>query len=161
MRRVTPAFVLRPVRAAETRPLRQRILRPHQRPEELVFAHDDAAATLHVGAFVAEEMVGTATVHPEAMPGPDGDPRRDWRLRGMATAPPMRRRGVGAALVEACSEHVSSNGGRRVWCNARVGAAPFYAALGFVTVGEPFDMKDIGPHYLMVRALRRAGPAGG
>jgi GNAT superfamily N-acetyltransferase len=149
----TPRFVLRPVAAAETRPLRQRILRPHQRVEDLVYAHDDAAATLHVGAFVGDAMVGTATVHPEAMPGGGADPAGDWRLRGMATVPEMRRQGVGAALVRRCIEHAVARGGRRLWCNARVSAAPFYAALGLETIGAPFDLKDIGPHYLMARVL--------
>jgi len=154
------AVVLRPVPAADTRPLRQRILRPHQRVEELVYAHDDDAATLHLGAFAGDAMVGTATVHPEPMPGAGADPQGDWRLRGMATVPEMRRRGVGAALVRGCIAHVVAHGGCRLWCNARVSAAPFYAALAFSTIGLPFELKDIGPHYVMARVLgaRRAGP---
>lgn len=149
-----PPFTLRAVTAAETRPLRHRVLRPHQRIEDLSFAHDDEGATLHVGAFVVETMVGTATVHPEPMPGDEPDAAGDWRLRGMATAPEMRRQGVGAALVRACFDHVASHGGRRVWCNARVSAAPFYEALGFRSKGPDFEVKDIGPHRLMAREVR-------
>lgn len=147
------AVVLRPIAAADTRPLRQRILRPHQNIQELVYAHDDDAATLHLGAFVGDAMIGTATVHPEPMPGAGACPKSDWRLRGMATVPEMRRRGVGAALVRGCVAHVVAHGGRRLWCNARVSAASFYAPLGFSTIGPPFDLKDIGPHHLMARVL--------
>jgi ribosomal protein S18 acetylase RimI-like enzyme len=144
-------FVVRRVTAAETRPLRQRILRPHQRVEQLVFAHDDDVETLHAAAFVGEVIVGTATIHPEPMPG---DPsRRAWRLRGMATAPEVRRQGCGAALVDACMVHAVTRGGEIVWCNARATAAPFYDALGFERHGEPFELPEIGPHYLMTKRI--------
>jgi GNAT superfamily N-acetyltransferase len=150
---MTSLFTLRAVTPAETRPLRQRILRPHQRVEDLVYPHDDAPATLHVGAFACETMVGTATIHPEAMPDGDGDAAHQWRLRGMATTPEMRRRGIGTALVCACVGHVVARGGYSVWCNARVTAAPFYVALGFSPIGPEFELKDIGPHYLMMRSV--------
>ena len=59
-----------------------------------------------------------------------------------------------AALVRACIDHVASHGGRRVWCNARVSAAPFYEALGFRSKGPDFEVKDIGPHRVMAREVR-------
>lgn len=145
------AFVVRPATAAETRPLRQRILRPQQRVEELVYAHDDGVDTLHAAAFANGALVGTATVHPEAMLG--GSAPGAWRLRGMATVPEMRRMGCGAALVKACIDHAAARGGVVVWCNARTSASPFYAALGFVAQGEEFELSGIGPHHVMTRRI--------
>lgn len=145
------AFVVRPVTAAETRPLRQRILRPQQRVEDLVYPHDDGVDTLHVAAFAEGALVGTATVHPDAMP--DGSAPDAWRIRGMATVPEVRRMGCGAALVKACLDHAAARGGRVVWCNARTSASGFYAALGFVAQGEEFELPEIGPHYVMTKRV--------
>ncbi len=145
------AFVVRPVTAAETRPLRQRILRPQQRVEELVYPHDDDVDTLHVAAFVDGALVGTATIHPDPMP--DGRAPDAWRIRGMATTPEMRRKGCGVALVKACLDHASTRGGRVVWCNARTSASAFYASLGFVTQGDEFELPGIGPHYVMMKRV--------
>lgn len=149
--------VVRPVTAAETRPLRQRVLRPKERVEDLRWPHDDAPDTLHVGAFVGGVMIATATIHREAPPESCGAPPASigWRLRGMATAPEMRGKGHGALLVRACVEHARARGGTIVWCNARVGAATFYERLGFVKHGDAFDLPEIGPHFVMSRRLDR------
>ena len=137
--------------AEETRALRHAVLRPHQKPEELVYASDDAPGTLH--AIVREDgrVVGTATVSREPHPR---EPREgDWRVRGMATAPDARGAGVGAALLGACIEHARAHGGRRVWCNARTPARRFYERAGFAVEGEEFELPEIGPHVLMSHVL--------
>jgi ribosomal protein S18 acetylase RimI-like enzyme len=99
-----------------------------------------------------DAVVAVATVTPE--PHPD-DPRDgDWRVRGMATAPEARSRGHGAALVAACLDHARREGGRRAWCNARVGAIALYERAGFVREGDVFEEPGIGPHVRMARPLR-------
>jgi GNAT superfamily N-acetyltransferase len=96
--------------------------------------------------------VGVATVAPEGHPV---DPRPgDWRLRGMATAPAARGRGVGAALLRACLDHARARGGARVWCNARVTAEGFYLGAGFVPEGGRFDIPGLGEHVVMTVSLR-------
>jgi GNAT superfamily N-acetyltransferase len=142
---------IRPVNAAETRPLRQSVLRPREAIAALTWPHDDAPDTGHFGAFVDGEMVATATIHREAQPGVDD--QRGWRLRGMATAPAARGQGHGGALVEACIAHAVARGASRVWCNARTGALRFYLAHGFLVEGEPFELPEIGPHARMVRLV--------
>ena len=38
----------------------------------------------------------------------------------------------------------------RSWgINARTLAVPFYRAHGFVSVGEEFEIPDVGPHFVM------------
>ncbi|HEX7880443.1 MAG TPA: GNAT family N-acetyltransferase [Candidatus Eisenbacteria bacterium] len=145
--------MIRAISAAETRPLRQAVLRPHQRVEELVYPGDDDPRTHHLGAFDGGRLVGIASIYVEPMVAmPDAGPT-DWRLRGMATAPEMRGTGLGGALLEACIEHSRNHGGTRLWCNARVPAAGFYLRYGFVVHGEEFDLPGIGPHYLMSRRI--------
>ena len=139
-------FEVRRVSAADTRPLRQRVLRPHQRIEEVGFAGDGVPGAAHFGAFVDGDLVATASVHPEGEPG-------CWRLRGMATDEAHRGRGLGGALVDAVVKHVAAQRGRQLWCNARVRAADFYRRHGFVAEGDAFELPEIGPHLYMARAM--------
>jgi predicted GNAT family N-acyltransferase len=141
---MSPEYAIRPVTAAETRPLRKEVLRPHQRLDEVGFAGDGVEGAAHFGAFVNGEMVATATVHPD---------EGGWRLRGMATRDGFRGRGLGGALVEACIAHAQASGGTMMWCNARLKAADFYRRYGFEARGEVFELPQIGPHLYMWRAL--------
>jgi GNAT superfamily N-acetyltransferase len=149
---VSEVFV-RAVPAAETRPLRQRILRPNQAVDELVYPGDDAEASLHVAGHAADgALLGVASVFRQSPEGAADDPG-DWRLRGMAVVPEARRTGVGRALLAACEEHARARGGRRLWFNARVDALPFYRALGYEVIGEPYELPGIGPHCFAERRL--------
>jgi GNAT superfamily N-acetyltransferase len=143
---------VRVVAAEETRPLRHLVLRPGQPPASTVYPGDDDPATRHFAAFADGHLVGIASLYREARPG--GPPGvAGWRLRGMASAPHVRGRGVGRALLAACRHHVAAEGGGELWCNARTPAAGFYARAGFAVVGERFDIPGIGPHVVMVATV--------
>jgi predicted GNAT family N-acyltransferase len=145
---------LRALRAEAARPLRQQILRPHQKAEELVFPGDDAADTVHYGLYEGDTLVAISSLYREAE---SGDPRLDaWRLRGVATLPEYRSRGLATQILLACIDHIRAQGGGLLWCNARTSAKPFYDKNGFETVGEPFELPGIGEHYLMRREIRTA-----
>jgi predicted GNAT family N-acyltransferase len=143
--------VIRAIAADETRPLRQRVLRPHQTLEELVYPGDEASDTVHLGAFAGEVLVAIASLYHEAPR--DRDDARAWRLRGMATAPEVRGGGYGGAVLEACLEHARAHGANFIWCNARVPVAGFYRRYGFRVEGDVFDLPGIGPHVHMSRIL--------
>jgi GNAT superfamily N-acetyltransferase len=141
------------VGAEVVRPLRQRVLRPHQTVAEQVYAGDDDPRAAHFAAYADEddgdgEPVGIASITPEPHPG-DGGPG-DFRVRGMATDPERGRgTGAGGALLLACLDHARAHGGTRVWCNARTPARGFYERCGFAVEGEEFELPGIGPHYVM------------
>lgn len=144
----------RAVDAAVVRPLRGEILRPGQSPAELVFPDDDAPGTLHVAVVSGERVLGVASVIRDAHPR---EPRPgDWRIRGMASRPEMRGRGIGAALLARCEAHAREHGGARLWCNARAAARGFYERAGFTVEGEVFDIPSIGAHYLMGKRVDHA-----
>lgn len=146
-----PTFEVRAISAAETRPLRQAILRPHQAVHELAFPGDDAPDTLHVGAFCGEELVGVASVLRDPLPGEVNSAA--WRLRAMAVIPAMQRQGCGAALLEACVTHAQAHNAKMLWCNARTGAVGFYRKFGFELCSEEFELPRIGPHFRMRRPI--------
>jgi GNAT superfamily N-acetyltransferase len=135
-----PALQVRPIPLADTRPLRQAVLRPHQTIEDLA-AHEPADA-FAVGVFDVDELVSVGFVGPA---GEDGA----WRVRGMATAPGARGRGAGTAVLDALLAHAWANGATRVWCNARTPARSLYERAGFVTISDEYQLPHIGPHYTM------------
>jgi len=147
------------VAAADVRPLRSAVLRPGTPPERLVYDGDEARDALHVAGVDDDgRVVGIASLCRE--PAADEPaPVDGWRLRGMATSPEARGRGLGARLLAACFDHVRAHGGGLLWCNAREVALGFYEKQGLETVGERFDIAGIGPHFVMRRLLPRLRPA--
>lgn len=141
------------ITAPDVRPLRQRILRPHQTAKALVYGGDAAPDTLHVGAFVDGELAGVASIFRQA-PEYNVTHPAAWRIRGMATVPEHRRSGLGSKMMESLLRHAATNGGRLAWCNARVPAIGFYSRMGFEQIGAVFELPVIGPHVVMERPIK-------
>lgn len=140
------------VTAARVLPLRHAVLRPGRPEVEARYDADDAPTTVHVAALEADgTVVACGTFFPEML---DDEPA--WRLRGMATDPAYRGRGLGSAVLRAGIEHVRREQGQVLWCNARRRALSLYQRAGFETMGEEFEVPGIGPHY---RAVLRLGPS--
>jgi GNAT superfamily N-acetyltransferase len=131
---------LREIPLADTRALRQEVLRPNLPIEEL--AEHEPAGAVAFGAFARDELVAVGLV------GPDGGPG-DWRVRGMATRPQARGQGAGTQILNALVEYATAHGAKRIWCNARVRALTLYHRAGFVIASDLFEPPDIGPHYRM------------
>ena len=129
---------------AETRALRRAVLRPRETIEDMA-AHEPLGAYA-VGAFEDGTLISVGLI------GREGG-EHAWRVRGMATLERERGRGAGRAVLDALVAHALAQGAARVWCNARVGAVPFYARAGFSTISEEFDIPGIGPHFVMERRL--------
>jgi GNAT superfamily N-acetyltransferase len=146
---------IRPLPLEAVLPLRQRVLRPHQRVSEVVFDGDRRPGALHLGAFAAGRVVGVASVMPEPEPDAAVGDRDAHRIRGMAVEEGWRGGGIGGRLLERCVEHAASGGAGLVWCNARIGAVPFYERHGFERDGPVFDVPRIGAHVRMRRRLGR------
>ncbi|MDP1571177.1 MAG: GNAT family N-acetyltransferase [Vicinamibacterales bacterium] len=136
-----------PVPVDVVRPLRHSILRPAQPPEACHYPGDDKACTLHLAVRRGGRVVAVGSMFEE-----DGA----WRLRGMATEPASRGRGLGGLIVEAFAAEVARRGGGRLWCNARVDAAGFYRRHGFADEGDVFDLPPIGPHVRLARVVTPA-----
>ncbi len=140
------------VGAQAGRELRMAVLRPEQDPAEPMYAREREPSTLHFAALGAG---GEVLAVGSAMP--DGHPREprpgDWRVRGMATEPRQRGRGLGTMVLAAIEAAARERGGARLWCNARTPARGFYERAGFVVEGEEFEIAGIGPHFLMSKPL--------
>ncbi|MCW5590243.1 MAG: GNAT family N-acetyltransferase [Legionellales bacterium] len=137
-----------------TRELRQAILRPHQTLDELVYPGDMAEMTKHFGLFQQNELLGIISIYQEAIAHANADTQA-WRIRGMAVVPALQGRGLGTALARHALDYCQSQGASVVWCHARTSAHKFYLRLGFCILGEEFVIKDIGPHYLMLKEFTK------
>jgi GNAT superfamily N-acetyltransferase len=159
------AYAVERVPAARTWPLRRAVLRPRRRDEEMALADDDEPAT---GTFAALDaggaVVSAARVAPAPRPAaldPAPGTEGSWQLRGMATRPDLRGRGIGGAVLARAVTHVAEHGGGLLWCNARLPAVPLYERAGFAACGEPWDDPEIGPHVVMWRRVPDGSGEGG
>jgi ribosomal protein S18 acetylase RimI-like enzyme len=135
-----PGLDVRSVPVAQTRDLRQAVLRPHQTVVEMTAG--EAVDAFAVGAFDGAELIGVGLVAPDGQPG-------GWRVRGMATAPHARGRGAGTAVLDELLRHATAHGAERIWCNARTLARRLYERAGLRVVSDEFDLPQIGPHVVM------------
>jgi GNAT superfamily N-acetyltransferase len=128
----------------EILPLRHAVLRPGLPRDAARFDGDDAPDTVHVAAVDDDgAVVGCATLVHQPLDGAG-----TWRLRGMATRPDRVRQGIGAAVLRA----IEASAPGTLWCDARVGAVPFYASQGWAVISDVYDVPGVGPHRRMRKA---------
>ncbi len=133
----------------ETHPLRLTVLRGDTPSTSVTFAEDDWPGTFHLGVRDGDSLVAISTWIPRPYHDEQG-----VQLRGMATAPDLQGRGVGALLLEAGCER-SGAVAPLVWARARDTALPFYVRHGFVVEGDGFiDEHTAKAHHFITRRLR-------
>jgi predicted GNAT family N-acyltransferase len=145
---------IRVVSGGATRELRRAVLRPAW-PVGSPMHGDDQPDAVHLAAVDQDDrVVGSCVLLPRPYPlRPEQDAA--WQLRGMATAPELRGRGVGAAIVARAVQEIEHRGGRLVWCEARTAAVEFYRRQGFHVDGPEFEHAETGiPHHHMSRPLQ-------
>ncbi len=135
----------------DTYPIRHQVLRPGRPLETCFFDRDGDEQTFHLGAFIETKLVSIASFYFEKHPKLE-DPYQ-YRLRGMATLPDFQRQGHSSELLKMGFPIIKQNLCSLVWCNARVSAQGFYEKIGFKTIGDVFEIPDVGPHLLMVKYL--------
>jgi GNAT superfamily N-acetyltransferase len=128
----------RQVSISDARLLRDKVLRPGYAPGGSVYPGDDEPETLHIGAFMRNNVVAVATICHENMPGKSETAA--WRLRGMATLPQYRGLGLAKRLVNDCMQHAIDHGGVMVWCSSRIATVRFYESLSFEQFGKYFRL---------------------
>ena len=133
------------------RPLRHLVLRKGKPFSTTSYNRDNEKETIHLACIENEKIITCATFYPEKMEGVYS--RKAYRLRGMATHPNFRRKGLGRGLMQSAFTHLIQHQADLLWCRARLAAVPFYRSLGFQIIGEQYDIEEIGPHYSMYKLL--------
>lgn len=126
------SLIVKEVEKNEVYHLRQKVLWP-QLPLEHCMLDDDDVST-HIGAFVGDDMVGTASL----VLG-DG-----WgRLRKFAILPEHRNLGIGTTVIKYVIDTLRRNKMSTFWLDARETAIPFYEKIGMLVEGDRFYKEDI------------------
>ena len=142
---------VRQISANDTYHIRGQMLRPGRDLSECVFKGDESDQTLHLGAFVEKKLVSIASFYfnqSQSFEAPN-----QFQLRGMATLPEFQNQGLSRELLKFGFPLIKRNFCDLVWCNARISAVGFYETVGFKTIGDTFDIPDVGTHQLMYKEL--------
>ncbi|MEE2689977.1 MAG: GNAT family N-acetyltransferase [Pseudomonadota bacterium] len=97
----------------------------------------------HFVALASNEVIGCIGLYPEGAAA---------RLRHLAVAPRVRRKGVGRRLVAFAESSGAEARVARLEVEARTDALPFYEACGYVAEGDVFIRHGV-PHRLMRKSL--------
>jgi len=144
-------FKIQQISAKQTHAVRHPVLRTGKPIETCVFSGDEYDTTIHLGVFIKENLIGVSTL----MQNNSVLFKNKWQyqLRGMAILKAYRGKGLGALLIEHSISLVKEKKTNLIWCNAREIAVNFYKYNGFLTIGKPFKIKEIGTHYVMYKKL--------
>lgn len=131
------------------RPVREKVFVEEQGvSRELEWDEWDACSDHALACDPMDRPIGTARLLP------------DGRIGRMAVLREWRRRGVGAALMEAMLDQAHVRALSRVTLHAQIHAAGFYRRFGFSERGGEFLEAGI-PHVEMQLELPPAPPSGG
>jgi predicted GNAT family N-acyltransferase len=142
---------IKKINSRDTFLVRQPILREGKPIESCQFDGDDLETTTHFGLFIDKNIIGVLSVFKNN--NVIFNTENQFQIRGMAILKKFQRKGFGDELVKHSEEHVKSQFGKLIWFNARESAVPFYEKLGYIKIGEPFPIADIGIHYIMKKEI--------
>ena len=142
---------IRKILARETYAVRHPVLRAGKPLKTCHFDGDEYETTVHFGLLTKGKLVGVASIFEASSAYFESE--NQLQLRGMAVLEPHRMKGFGEALLRHSEKHAEARRCEILWFNARIIAVPFYERCGYQTIGDTFDIGDIGAHYVMYKKL--------
>lgn len=142
---------IRKINSRDTFLVRHPILREGKPMESFQFDGDDLETTTHFGLFIDKNLIGVLSIFKNN--NVIFNFENQFQIRGMAVLNNFQRKGFGDELVKHSEEFVKRLSGELIWFNARESAVPFYEKLGYIKIGEPFSIADIGIHYIMKKEI--------
>ena len=138
---------IKKISTTETFDIRLEVLRKGI-PLPVQFNGDDESETIHLGAFKSGKLIAISSFMKASNKNFRG---KQYQLRGMATLPEFQGLGAGKLMMLASFKIFKDLKVDCLWCNARIIAVDFYKKLGLKTLGEEFELKYIGNHYVMYK----------
>ncbi|WP_264536342.1 GNAT family N-acetyltransferase [Flavobacterium sp. N1736] len=143
--------IIKEIPSKDTYIVRQPVLRKGKPIESCIFEGDDLKSTHHFGLFDNEELIGIISLFSQT--NTIFADENQAQIRGMAILENHQKKGYGEALVKHCEFFCKAQNVDLIWFNARTAAVGFYKKMNYQIIGEPFDIKDVGEHYLMFKKL--------
>jgi ribosomal protein S18 acetylase RimI-like enzyme len=144
-------YSIKQISSQETLAIRQTVLRPGKPIDSCIFDGDDLDSTFHIGIYEGDNLAGilsgfevSSSLFTET---------RQFQLRGMAVLEAYQKKGLGDQLMQYAEALIKQRDGTIIWFNARKIAVGFYSKMNYNIIGEPFEIGDIGIHYVMYRRL--------
>ncbi|WP_158844714.1 GNAT family N-acetyltransferase [Algibacter sp. L1A34] len=144
-------YYIKQISAIDTYAVRHPVLRAGKPITSCIFEGDDLETTMHFGIYDNDELVGVCSFLKNN--NPKFPEFRQYQLRGMAVLKSQQGLGLGQELLKYCDTILKLEKTELIWCNAREVAVNFYKKNGYSPIGEPFNIKDIGPHFVMKKQL--------
>jgi len=144
-------ITIKEISSKETFIVRQPVLRSGKPIESCIFEGDDLETTHHFGLFDNENLIGIISLFQKI--NTIFAEQNQAQIRGMAVLDTHQKMGFGEALVKHCETYCNENKVDLIWFNARTAAVGFYQKMNYQPLGEAFEIKDVGEHYLMFKKL--------
>ncbi|WP_461453620.1 GNAT family N-acetyltransferase [Mucilaginibacter sp.] len=112
--------------------LRQEILYPSLGVRDMSMTED--LDGVHFGAFKDGWLVGVISLFQKG---------NDFQFRKVAVDPSVQNMGIGSLMLNYVTAFAKAEGGKRIWCNARLSAVSFYAKHGFEQTGSTYSKMGI------------------
>lgn len=141
--------IITEITAIETFLVRHPVLRKGKPIESCQFEGDDLKTTKHFGLFEDSNLVGVISLFECA--NVSFKEQKQLQIRGMAVLEDFQKKGFGEALMQHVEMTLQNEKTPLIWFNARKNAVGFYEKLGYAIIGNPFEIADVGVHYLMYK----------
>ncbi len=116
------------IRPELTWKLRQQVLYPDQKTNEMRMDEDEQG--YHFAAFKDNYIMAVVSLFIND---------DDVQFRKFAVEPAVQGQGIGSSLLNYITNFAINEHGKRLWCNARLTAIPFYLKHGFSQTGHFFS----------------------
>ena len=132
---------IKSIETDDTLKIRHQVLWPDKSPEFVKVPEDQNA--LHFGLFYEEELVSVISLLPD---------QENVRFRKFATIASFQSKGLGTKLLSYVLDFAKAEGYKKIWCDARTNALPFYEHFCFNRFSSSF-MKENVEYYKIERNL--------
>lgn len=144
-------YSIQEIPATTTYAIRQPVLRAGKPIESCHFVGDELPSTHHFGYFTANQLLGVISLF-EAKNTAFSE-QKSFQIRGMAVLDSYQKQGIGEALVSEAENFCKKEKTTLIWFNARTSAVGFYKKMGYKILGPEFEIKEVGPHFLMHKKI--------
>lgn len=125
-------MLIKEITAAETWPIRQKVMWPDKPIEFIQIDGDDSA--VHYGLYTGELLVSVIScfIENEAM-----------QFRKFATVQEHQGKGIGTSLLNFVIQEAKNKSIKKIWCNARTDKKIFYEKFGLTDTNKGFIKSGI------------------
>jgi len=146
-------YTIQKIIAQDTYPVRHQVLRSGKPIESCQFQGDELETTHHLGYYLNKQIIGVISLF--EIDNNHFLAQKSIQIRGMAVLPSFQKQGIGKVLVSEAEKFSVIQKVDLIWFNARTTAVGFYKKMGYEIVGTEFEIKEVGPHFLMYKNLMK------